>query len=77
MNYFPYGYVLTLDSHPPDRRLIEITHFARYRYRDFVVTGLKLPVLPTHLYFPGDYRTREQILADRLKAEKKMIRETK
>jgi hypothetical protein len=31
---------------------------------------LRLPVLPTHLYFPGDYRTKEQILADRLKAEK-------
>lgn len=77
MNYFPYGYVLTLDSQPPDRRLFEITHFARYRYMDFVVMDLRLPVLPTHLYFPGDYRTKEQILADRLKAEKSMKPEGK
>ena len=70
MNYFPYGYVLTLNSHPPDRRLIEISHFARFGYKEFAIMELRLPVLPTYLYFPGDYRTKEQILADRLKAEK-------
>jgi hypothetical protein len=72
MNYFPYGYVLALNSHPPDPRLIEISHFARYGYNELARIGLRLPVLPTHLYFPGDYRTKEQILADRLKAEKTM-----
>jgi hypothetical protein len=75
MNFFPYGYVLTLDSQPPDRRLYEITHFARYRYMDFVQMDLRLSVLPTYLYFPGDYRTKEQILADRMKAEKFILPE--
>ncbi len=57
----PFGYVMTLDTEPPDRRLFEITHFARYDYNDLVVAPLHLPVLPTHLSFPGDYRTMEQI----------------
>jgi len=68
MNYFPYGYVMTFESAPPDPRLFEITHFSRYGYNTFEVMGLKLPVLPTHLWFPGDYRTREQILRKREKS---------
>lgn len=69
MNYFPYGYVMTFDSRAPDQRLIEITHLSSYGYNEFRIMELKLPVLPTHLYFPGDYRTKEQILADRMKSE--------
>jgi hypothetical protein len=61
ITYPPFGYVLTLDSPPPDHRLFEITHFARYGYNDMEVMALHLPVLPTHMWFPGDYRTREQI----------------
>lgn len=57
----PFGYVMTLDSDPPDHRLFEITHFARYDYEDMVVAPLHLPILPTHLSFPGDYRTTEEI----------------
>jgi hypothetical protein len=69
MNYFPYGYVMTFDSPPPDQRLFEITHFSMCSYNEFKVTTLKLPVLPTHLWFPGDYRTKEQIIRDRIKSE--------
>jgi hypothetical protein len=64
MNYPPFGYVLTLGSDPPDERLCEITHFSRCAYRDFKVWTMDLPVLPTHLWFPGDYRTKEQIRSD-------------
>ena len=49
MNYFPYGYVLTLESSPPDRRLIEITYFSKYSYNEFKILELRLPVLPTYL----------------------------
>jgi hypothetical protein len=55
---------MTMDSDPPDERLIEITHFARYEYNDFVVMPLKLPVLPMHTIIPGDYRDKEQIQKD-------------
>jgi hypothetical protein len=58
----PFGYLMTLDSEPPDNRLYEITHFSSYDYDEFKVMTLKLPVLPTHLAYPGDYRTKEEIL---------------
>lgn len=70
MNYFPYGYVFTFDSSPPDRRLVEITHFSKYGYKEFKILEMRLPVLPTHLFFPGDYRTKEQIMEDRNKSER-------
>jgi hypothetical protein len=59
----PFGYVLTFDTPPLDGRLFEITHFARYGYDEFDRIELRLPVLPTHTPLPGDYRTREEILA--------------
>jgi hypothetical protein len=64
LSYPPYGYLLVFDNAPPDARLFEITHFARYDYGEFDVLELRLPVLPTHTAFPGDYRTREQIVRD-------------
>src|ERR671939_205972 len=51
----PYGYVMTLDSAPPDERLVEITHFSRHGYYELADINLKLPVLPTHTLVPGDY----------------------
>jgi len=70
VNYFPYGYVMTFDSSPPDPRLFEITHFSTYSYNEFKVMTIKLPVLPTHLWFPGDYRTKEQIIKNKIKSER-------
>jgi len=61
ISYPPYGYVMTIDSEPPDKRLFEITHFADYLYNEFTIMELKLPVLPTHTPLPGDYRTRKEI----------------
>ena len=52
---------MTFDSAPPESRLFDITHFSKYRYNDHVVKAMKLPVLPTHMWFPGDYRTKEEI----------------
>lgn len=62
ISFVPFGYLLTLGSEPPDQRLLEITHFARYGYDEFEVAELRIPVLQTHLAIPGDYRTREEIL---------------
>jgi hypothetical protein len=62
ITYPPFGYLMTIDSKPPDRRLFEITHFSRYDYNEFKIMTLKLPVLPTHLACPGDYRTKDEIL---------------
>jgi hypothetical protein len=57
----PFGYVMTINSGSPDPRLAEITHFAQYGYKEFVVMEVKLPVLPTYLPTPGDYREIDQI----------------
>lgn len=57
----PFGYVMTLDSPPPDRRLHEITHFARYFPNELADIQLRLTTLPTHLAFPGDYRELPEI----------------
>lgn len=57
----PFGYVLTVDGSKPDERLCEITHFQRYEYGEFEVAPLYLPVLPTHLPIPLDYRTQNEI----------------
>jgi len=50
-----------LGSPPPDNRLVEITHFSSFDYWDFVELEVKLPVLPTHLIYPGDYRPKDEI----------------
>jgi hypothetical protein len=61
ISFPPFGYVMTLNTEPPDDRLFEITHFSKYDYNEFAVMNLKLPVLPTHLWYPGDYRTLDEI----------------
>ena len=63
LSYFPFGYVMTFDSRPPDSRLLDITHFVNYGFNEFAIKTIHIPVLPTHTWFPADYRTREEILA--------------
>lgn len=60
-NFPPLGFVMTYNSKPPDNRLVDISHFATYAYDEFKIMTIKLPVLPTHLWYPGDYRTQKEI----------------
>jgi len=57
----PFGYLMTIDSESPDKRLVEISHFARHDYNEYRVMSIKLPVLPTHTAYAGDYRTKKEI----------------
>jgi len=62
ISYPPFGYVMTLSGQDPiDSKLVDITHFTRYWYDELENAPLYLPVLPTELPIPGDYRTRAQI----------------
>lgn len=61
ISYPPFGYVMTVDSEPPDESLLEITHFSQYQYDDFKLMDLRPPVLPTATFWPGDYRTKEEV----------------
>lgn len=61
ISFPPFGYVLTMRSRLTDSRPLDITHFSQYHYDDFVTTELHLPSLPTHLAYPGDYRSKSEI----------------
>ena len=55
----PFGYMMTIDSEKPDRRLFEITGFARFQPGEKATVRLDMAVLPTHTPVPGDYRAFE------------------
>lgn len=62
--YPPFGYVMCLDSPPPDPRLIDISFFANYGYNEWADVPLRLPILPIYTYLPGDYRNRNAVLQE-------------
>jgi len=59
----PYGYLVTMGSRPQDRRLCEISHFARYHHLQMTQMSLNMPVLPTHGPALGDYRSFKDMSA--------------
>jgi hypothetical protein len=63
----PFGFVMTMkNSPPPEAGFCEISSFSRFEYQDWRGgVSMKLPVMPIYTAFPGDYRTRDQTLADR------------
>ena len=76
ITYPPLGYVMTIDSPPPDERLVEITHFSRYGYNESKVMALRMPSLPvTMSYIPGDYRTKQEVEDQARRSREYMSRE--
>ncbi|MFP4096873.1 MAG: hypothetical protein ACLFUB_20485 [Cyclobacteriaceae bacterium] len=62
ISFSPFGFVMTIDSEKPDRRLTDISHFADFDFHYWTDYYQKFDVLPTYLpYIPGDYRTKEEI----------------
>lgn len=57
----PFGFVLTLNCQPPDKRLIDISYFANYEYTKETTLHLDFPVLPTNLKHTGTYLTGHEI----------------
>ena len=57
----PFGFILALDSPPPDHALFDISFFAEYRYNDWRDVQLRLPAREIYLPLPGDYRSRDEI----------------
>ena len=53
----PFGYVLAVNSRPPDDELFDISFFAGYRYKDWVDVQLRLRTKPIYSWLPADYRT--------------------
>lgn len=61
ISFPPFGYVMSLDSAPPDDRLIDISAFANYGYNQWTDIALNIPILPVYTPFPGDYRSRDSV----------------
>lgn len=53
--------MLSFGLEPIDNQLADISFFAKYRYDDWTSIPLKLPVYPVHTWYPGDYRSSEQL----------------
>jgi len=49
----PFGYVLTINSQPPDRDMFDISFFARCRYEDRTDVQLRLPAKSTYSWLPA------------------------
>jgi len=57
----PFGYILCLDSLPNDRGLADISFFRKFRRREFQVIYLNIPIREVNSFFPGDFRTMDEI----------------
>ena len=57
----PLGYVLSFGLESLDSKLADISFLAKYRYDDWTSIHLKLPVFPVNTWYPGDYRSKEQL----------------
>lgn len=64
ISYPPFGYLLLIDSEKPASHVVEITHFARYDFRERKTLSMTYPDYPTHTIFPSDYRSPEKISKD-------------
>lgn len=61
----PFGYVLTVRGNPLDPRPADIASFTLASYDDRQAIALpSIPVLPTILALPGDYRSADEIRCD-------------
>ena len=68
----PMGYLMTIDSDPPDPRLIDISLFGKYQFSDRRSISLKLPVLPVYTFVPGDYRNRDTAEREAAESRRRM-----
>ncbi|MCX5727109.1 MAG: hypothetical protein NT030_08125 [Candidatus Saganbacteria bacterium] len=61
ISYPPVGYIMSLKSEPPNKKMLDISFFARYSYNDWKHLSLRMPVLPVYTWIPADFRTREEV----------------
>jgi hypothetical protein len=62
----PFGFVMTTGGSPPPwRNFCDVSGFSEFGYQDWRDSvPMRLPVMPIYTGFPGDYRSRDQTLAD-------------
>jgi hypothetical protein len=57
----PFGFLLTGDREPIHLELCDLTHLAEHPFHLKETWWLKLPVLPVVSWFPGDFRTKDEL----------------
>ena len=63
MTFPPFGFLLTIDCEWPDKSLGDISGFANFDFKDWVCgLTMRLPIMPIYTAYPGDYRSREEVL---------------
>lgn len=61
ISFAPFGYVMTIDSKPKNKHLLEITHFKNYDPDKEVSLEIQIAKLHTHVAIPLDYRSKKEI----------------
>jgi hypothetical protein len=64
ISFRPFGYIMTIDCEPSDRRLLDISFFGTYSYNHKATLTLPLAWLPIYSPFPGDFRPRDQVVRE-------------
>lgn len=64
ISFFPFSYILSFDSPPPEHEMLDISFFANYGYNEFTTLQLPIPALSVYTPFPGDFRNRETVLRE-------------
>ena len=68
----PFGLIMSFDAYPVDDKLCNLTYFNQYGISSWGIEYLKLPVLPVVSFFPGDFRSVEEIKKDAEEHDKKL-----
>jgi hypothetical protein len=63
ISFPPFNLVMSLSGTNPDPRLFDISWFAQYRLNHRQEVKLRLHNLAVNTYFPGDYRTVDEVAA--------------
>ncbi len=57
----PFGLIMSFKAEPVHKGLCDITHFGHSSINTWDVVFLKLPVFPVVSFFPGDFRTVDEL----------------
>ena len=68
ISFPPFNIVMTLNSPAPHPRLFEITWFKEFNYGESAWVNLRLWNLAVNSFFPGDYRTYDELTANSTKS---------
>lgn len=55
-NFYPFGFLLSLDSKPPKQKMKNITPYKYHNYDSEIIDDFKLPILNVEGMLPGEYK---------------------